>query len=159
MQIANLKDIDQSDLDRIMRRSAAAFDDVLPIVERIMHSVQEGGDRAVRRYNQKFGGSGTGELAVTRAEIDAAYRAVDAQLVDALHAAMHNIETFHASELHEEPPVQGGQEFDFKVIKMSEAEKKIGLSIRALGEDEERTRLEEYQRRATAATLTIEPVP
>jgi small subunit ribosomal protein S1 len=51
-----------------------------------------------------------------------------------------------------------GHECDFKIIKMSEAEKKIGLSIRALGEDEERTRLEEYQRRAAAATLTIEEV-
>ncbi len=51
-----------------------------------------------------------------------------------------------------------GKEMDFKIIKMSEAEKKIGLSIRALGEDEERNRLEEYQRRAAAATMTIEEV-
>jgi small subunit ribosomal protein S1 len=41
---------------------------------------------------------------------------------------------------------------------MSEAEKKIGLSLRALAEDEERTRLEDYQRHAAAATMTIEEV-
>jgi small subunit ribosomal protein S1 len=50
------------------------------------------------------------------------------------------------------------QELDFKIIKMSEAEKKIGLSLRALADDEERNRLEDYQRQAAAATTTIEEV-
>ena len=48
------------------------------------------------------------------------------------------------------------EEFDFKIIKLNEAEKKIGLSIRAVAEDEEKTRLEDYQRQAAAATMTIE---
>src|SRR5712692_1624781 len=58
----------------------------------------------------------------------------------------------------EEPPLSVGQEFDFKIIKMSEAEKKIGLSLRAVADDEEKTRLEDYQRQAAAATSTIEEV-
>jgi small subunit ribosomal protein S1 len=58
----------------------------------------------------------------------------------------------------EEPPVGVGDEFDFKIIKMSEAEKKIGLSLRAVADDEEKTRLEDYQRQAAAATTTIEEV-
>jgi len=49
-----------------------------------------------------------------------------------------------------------GEEFDFKVIKVSEADKRIGLSLRALAEDEERTRMENYQRRAATATISIE---
>jgi small subunit ribosomal protein S1 len=56
----------------------------------------------------------------------------------------------------EESPLAMGQEFDFKIIKMSEAEKKIGLSLRAVTEDEEKNRLEDYQRQAAAATTTIE---
>ena len=51
-----------------------------------------------------------------------------------------------------------GQEYDFKIIKMNEAEKKIGLSLKAVTEDEERARLEDYQRQAAAATTTIEEV-
>ena len=51
-----------------------------------------------------------------------------------------------------------GQEFDFKIVKMSEAEKKIWLSLRAVTEDEEKNRLEDYQRQAAAATTTIEEV-
>ena len=45
---------------------------------------------------------------------------------------------------------------DFKIIKMSEAEKKIGLSVRAVAEHDERNRLEDYQRQAAAATHTME---
>lgn len=53
-------------------------------------------------------------------------------------------------------PLPIGDEYDFKIIKMSESEKKIGLSLRAVADDEERTRLEDYQRQAAAATTTIE---
>lgn len=58
----------------------------------------------------------------------------------------------------EAPPVSVGLDSDFKIIKMSEAEKKIGLSLRAVADDEEKTRLEDYQRQAAAATTTIEEV-
>ncbi len=58
----------------------------------------------------------------------------------------------------EEPPLQVGQEMNFKIIKMSEAEKKIGLSLRALTEEEEKKRLGDYQRQAAVATSTIEEV-
>ena len=54
------------------------------------------------------------------------------------------------------PPIAVGQESDFKIIKMNEAEKKIGLSLKAVTDDEERARLEDYQRQAAAATTTIE---
>jgi len=59
---------------------------------------------------------------------------------------------------HEDPPLSVGQECDFKIIKMSEAEKKVGLSLRAVSDDEEKSRLEDYQRQAAAATSTIEEV-
>jgi small subunit ribosomal protein S1 len=58
----------------------------------------------------------------------------------------------------EEPPIHVSDEHDFKIIKMSEAEKKIGLSLRAVTDDEEKNRLEDYQRQAAAATTTIEEV-
>ena len=58
----------------------------------------------------------------------------------------------------EAPLLPIGDEYDFKIIKMNEAERKIGLSLRAVAEEEERTRLEDYQRQAAAATMTIEEV-
>ncbi|HWY49156.1 MAG TPA: 30S ribosomal protein S1 [Bryobacteraceae bacterium] len=59
---------------------------------------------------------------------------------------------------HDEPSLPIGEEMDFKVVKLNEPEKKIGLSVRALADDEEKTRLEDYQRHAAAATMTIEEV-
>jgi small subunit ribosomal protein S1 len=50
------------------------------------------------------------------------------------------------------PPLTPGQEMDFKIIRMNEAERKIGLSLKAQADAEERGRLDEYQKRATAVS-------
>jgi small subunit ribosomal protein S1 len=68
----------------------------------------------------------------------------------------HRSEIPNAPQDAEEVLLPVGDEYDFKVIKMNEAEKKIGLSLRAVAEDEERNRMEDYQRQAAAATMTIE---
>ena len=47
------------------------------------------------------------------------------------------------------------QEFDFKIIKMNEAQKRIGLSLRAVADHEERSRHEDYQRQAAAAGSSV----
>ncbi|HEX3879572.1 MAG TPA: 30S ribosomal protein S1 [Bryobacteraceae bacterium] len=57
-----------------------------------------------------------------------------------------------------EAPLAVGDELNFKIIKMSEAEKKIGLSLKALAEDEEKGRLQQYGRQAASATTSIEEV-
>jgi small subunit ribosomal protein S1 len=53
-------------------------------------------------------------------------------------------------------PLTPGQEMDFKIIKMNEAERKIGLSLKAFAEAEEKGRLDEYRKRAAAATSNLE---
>ena len=45
---------------------------------------------------------------------------------------------------------------EFKIIRMNEAERKIGLSLKAQADAQERTRLDEYQKRAAAASSGIE---
>jgi len=82
------------------------------------------------------------------------------ELADSVEGLCHFSEVpgYSGRRGSEEPPLAVGQEFDFKVIKLSEAEKKIGLSLRAVADDEEKTRLEDYQRQAAAATTTIEEV-
>ena len=81
------------------------------------------------------------------------------ELAPGVEALCHRSEIPGSSDRRgEEPALATGEEMDFKVIKMNEAEKKIGLSLRAVAEEEERTRLEDYQRQAAAATTTIEEV-
>ena len=52
----------------------------------------------------------------------------------------------------EAPPLKIGDVREFKVIRISDEERKIGLSVKALADDEERNRLGAYQRQAAAAT-------
>jgi small subunit ribosomal protein S1 len=81
------------------------------------------------------------------------------ELAPGIEALCHNSEIPGASERNrDEPPLPNEAEFDFKIIRLNEAEKKIGLSMQAVAEDEERSRLEDYHRQAEAATLTIEEV-
>jgi len=81
------------------------------------------------------------------------------ELAPGVEGLCHRSEIPGASEHRgDEPALPIGEEMDFKIVKLNEAEKKIGLSIRALADDEERTRLEDYQRHAAAATMTIEEV-
>jgi small subunit ribosomal protein S1 len=81
------------------------------------------------------------------------------ELAPGVEGLCHRSEIPGASDRrHDEPPLTIGEEMDFKVVRLNEAEKKIGLSVRALTDDEERTRLEDYQRHAAAATMTIEEV-
>jgi small subunit ribosomal protein S1 len=54
-----------------------------------------------------------------------------------------------------EPALPIGGEFDFKIVKMNENQKRIGLSFRALAEDQEQIRLGDYKRQAAAATSTV----
>ena len=53
-------------------------------------------------------------------------------------------------------PLTPGQEADFKVIRMNEEERKIGLSLKAMADSAEHDRLEDYRRRATAAGSGLE---
>lgn len=55
----------------------------------------------------------------------------------------------------EEPVMPVGQVFDFKIIKLNEAQKRIGLSRRAISEDDERSRLQDYRRQAAVATSSV----
>jgi small subunit ribosomal protein S1 len=55
----------------------------------------------------------------------------------------------------DEPALPLGQEYEFKIIKLNEAQKRIGLSLRAAAEDDEQSRLQDYKRQAAAATSTV----
>jgi small subunit ribosomal protein S1 len=81
------------------------------------------------------------------------------ELAEGVEGLCHNSEIPGAGQRPKgEPPLEIGKEYEFKIIRLSEAEKRIGLSIRALSADEERSRLIEYQRQAASATMTIEEV-
>ena len=48
--------------------------------------------------------------------------------------------------------LDAGQEHDFKIIKMNAEEKKVGLSLRAVGEEASRADVEAYKHPASSAS-------
>ena len=70
------------------------------------------------------------------------------ELADGVEGLCHNSEAVDANShpVHLEP----GQEHDFKIIKMNQDEKKVGLSIRAVGEEASRTEVEAYKHPASS---------
>ncbi len=72
------------------------------------------------------------------------------EIADGVEGLCHNSEAVDASgaPIKLEP----GQEFEFKIIKMNPAEKKVGLSIRAVGEEATRGEVEAYKAPATSAS-------
>jgi small subunit ribosomal protein S1 len=81
------------------------------------------------------------------------------ELAEGVEGLCHNSEMLPVSERGpSEPPIVVDRVYEFKIIKMNEAERKIGLSLRAVSDDEEKSRLADYQRQAAAATTTIEEV-
>jgi len=54
------------------------------------------------------------------------------------------------------PPLTPGDERNFMIIRMNETERKIGLSLKAQADAEERSRLDEYRKVAAAASSSLE---
>ncbi len=51
--------------------------------------------------------------------------------------------------------LEAGQEHDFKIIKMNQDEKKVGLSLRAVGEEASRAEVESYKAPVSSSTTTL----
>jgi small subunit ribosomal protein S1 len=77
------------------------------------------------------------------------------ELAPGVEGLCHNSEI--PPELREQnPPLPIGREMTFKIIKMNEAERRIGLTVVSPAADQERLRLEDYHRQASEATHGIE---
>jgi small subunit ribosomal protein S1 len=75
------------------------------------------------------------------------------EIAEGVEGLCHNSEAVdgNGQQVHLEPGVQ----HDFKIIKMSPEEKKVGLSIRAVGEEASRKEVESYKQPASSAGSTI----
>ena len=75
------------------------------------------------------------------------------EISEGIEGLCHNSEAVdgNGQQIHLEP----GLEHDFKIIKMSPEEKKVGLSIRAVGEEASRSEVESYKQPSSSAGSTI----
>ena len=87
------------DFELRSKRPAAKTDDIIPVVQQVLDSVRNGGDRAVRELTMKFDNSCPDNLLVTEQELIEAEREVPEDLKQAILTAKANIETFHKSQI------------------------------------------------------------
>jgi small subunit ribosomal protein S1 len=75
------------------------------------------------------------------------------EIAEGVEGLCHKSEAIdgNGQPLHLEP----GVEHDFKIIKMSAEEKKVGLSIRAVGEEASRSEVEAYKQPVSSTSSTI----
>ena len=76
------------------------------------------------------------------------------ELADGVEGLCHNSEAMDAN--NQQIIMEPGREFEFKIIKMNAEEKKVGLSIRAVGEEATRADVEAYKHpQSSPGTSTI----
>jgi small subunit ribosomal protein S1 len=72
------------------------------------------------------------------------------EIADGIEGLCHVSE---AADSHGQPvKLEAGQEFEFKIIKMNAEEKKIGLSLRAVGEEASRAEVESYKQPSSSSS-------
>ena len=75
------------------------------------------------------------------------------EIAEGVEGLCHNSE---ATDSNGTPiKLDAGQDHDFKIIKMNADEKKVGLSLRAVGEEASRADVEAYKHPASSATTTL----
>ena len=87
--------------DHVIERSVELFGERLmpeEVVRRIIRSVRDGGDQALREWNQKIDGTQTDNLLVSPAEMRAALNAIAPDLRRALELAAERIRAFHRKQ-------------------------------------------------------------
>ena len=103
LQIEYLKELDPARRQAILSRSQVDVSAVLATVAPILAALRAEGDAESLRQHRQFKAELTAaDLEATPEEIEAAYRAVDPQVLTALKVAAGNIEKFHQAQRERE---------------------------------------------------------
>ena len=103
LKVERLSTMAQKRRDAILRRSAARYDAVAPVVERVMKDVRDNGDAALLKYTRRFDKVTLkpGDIRVSKADIRKAYKTVKCsspELIPAIQASLDCIRGYHEGE-------------------------------------------------------------
>src|SRR5512135_60945 len=103
LQIEYLKKLDPARRQAILARSQVDVSEVLAVVAPILAALRAEGDaESLRQHRQFKADLQVADLEATTSEIEAAYRAVDPEVLAALKTAAGNIEKFHQAQRERE---------------------------------------------------------
>jgi len=86
-------------LPRILSRGEAYEESYLPTVYQIINDVKKNGDRALKKYSERFDNNFSESFEISKKELITAYDNTDEQLKLDLQLAKKNIEEFHRNQL------------------------------------------------------------
>ena len=92
---------ERKEWNELLKRSALKTDSIQDSVCEILEHIKKEGDKAVKEYEEKFDKARISSLAVSQEEFDNAEKEVSEELKEAIHIALKNITTFHASQKFE----------------------------------------------------------
>ncbi|MCL2025448.1 MAG: histidinol dehydrogenase [Leptospirales bacterium] len=96
VDIKNIKDLTGSELDKLFNRFGDDFSSIMiNTVAPIVNEVRTDGDKAVKKYTEKFDGVKLNEIMASREEIERGFNSVPKNVIEAFTAAKNNIEEFH----------------------------------------------------------------
>ena len=105
-----------AELDRILNRSISETADIEITTKNILQKVKEEGDTAALEYTKTFDGADLKTFEVTASEFDAAFAEIDDQLLEALKAAIKNIEAYHQLQLQKGFVIQDDEKMLEQII-------------------------------------------
>ena len=87
-------------LENLLKRSPSSYTQYEKTVSEIIENVRENGDAAIFDYTKRFDGADIdeGNILVTDAEVEEAYKLVSPELIDIIRKAMVNIRSFHEKQ-------------------------------------------------------------
>lgn len=121
MKVIKLSQLPATDYQRIIRRCAGGYRQILPKVKQIMNSVRTNGDRALQKNSAS--------IRVSRSEIEQAYRQVDKQFLKALKQMIKNITLVHQAQLPTKKNATVYPETGISVWREWRPIEKVGLYI------------------------------
>ena len=89
------------ELERILNRAISETTEIEMATKEILATVKSEGDDAVKHYTKKFDKATINDFEVAKSEFDVAFAEIDQQLLEALKAAITNIEIYHRKQLQE----------------------------------------------------------
>ncbi|MBT4120540.1 MAG: histidinol dehydrogenase [Candidatus Magasanikbacteria bacterium] len=100
MQIVNLKQFKKTDrYKKIMNRGKENYEDIFGLVQDIMKDVRKNGDKAVKKYTERFDKLNIQDTKVKKEEIQKAYTKVSKEFLRALEQTIKNITKVHQNQI------------------------------------------------------------
>jgi histidinol dehydrogenase len=106
MKTYNYSDLSKTDIIKLVQRNVDPANEIRAIVEDVLTTVQQNGDKALFDYAEKFDKVILSKLYLDKAELEEMASTVSAEQKAALDTAYNNIYKFHQSQLKTEDKVE-----------------------------------------------------